>query len=34
VLRLRTYRVEAPHEWCGGLARMVRRVKHVVIYRR
>jgi len=34
VLILRTIRVEAPHEWCGGLARMVRRVKHIVIYRR
>ena len=30
---LRTYRVDAPHEWCGRLARMVRRVKHIVIYR-
>ena len=34
VLILRTYRVDDPHEWCGGLARMVRRIKHIVIYRR
>ena len=34
VLMLRTYRVDAPHGWCGRLARMVRRIKHIVIYRR
>ena len=34
VLMLRTYRVDAPHEWCGRLARMVRRVKDLVICRR